>query len=72
MLFLPTAEVFSQGGIFKPTPGVHAVQFSRSVFYSVAFPPCHWGSHFHFTVGQHFFLWYSTSCATFIEAFFFT
>lgn len=40
MLFLPTAEVFSQGGIFKPTPGVHAVFLFNS------FPPLPLGESF--------------------------
>lgn len=54
-LFLSTAETFYHCGIFKPTSGVHAVQFSHSVFLFNRFFPCHLESLFHCVVGLLFF-----------------
>lgn len=46
MLFLSTAQAFSHGGIFKPTPGVHAVKLSHSVFLFDSFSPLPLGESF--------------------------
>ena len=63
-LFLSTAETFYHCGIFKPTSGVHAVQFSHSVFLFNRFFPCHleslsflifpWTTYLNFQSYSHF------------------
>ena len=72
MLFLSAAETFDNGGIFKPTSGVHAIQFSHSVFLFNRFSLAIWRVFFIPLLAYSFFLWYRASCATFIEAFFLT